>query len=71
MFDFDRSAGRGLMSAQRLIVFEHETALGNAPAHKLFGLVKVEKRVEVPRFFNDYAVTVGDAPAGVSVIEKV
>jgi CRISPR-associated protein Csd2 len=71
MFEFDRSAGRGLMSAQRLIVFEHETALGNAPAHKLFGLVKVEKCAEVSRSFNDYAVTVGDAPAGISVIEKI
>jgi hypothetical protein len=41
MFEFDRSAGRGLMNAQRLIVFEHETPLGNAPAHKLYGLVKL------------------------------
>src|SRR5258708_26937511 len=36
MFDHDRSASRGTMSPQKLIVFKHATALGNAPAHKLF-----------------------------------
>jgi len=70
-FEFDRSAGRGLMSAQRLIVFEHESALGNAPAYKLFDLVSVAKTVEVPRSFNDYAVSVGDAPAAVKIVEKI
>lgn len=43
MFDVDRSAARGLMSAQKLIIFKHDSILGNAPANKLFDLVKVEK----------------------------
>lgn len=44
MFDVDRSAARGLMSAQKLIVFKHDSILGNAPANKLFDLVKIEKK---------------------------
>ena len=59
MFDVDRSAARGLMSAQKLIVFKHDSVLGNAPANKLFDLVKVEKVCDgAPRAFNDYTVTI-------------
>ena len=59
MFDCDRSASRGLMSAQKLIVFRHESELGNAPANKLFDLVKVEKNTDAPaRSFEDYTITV-------------
>jgi len=36
MFDHDRSASRGTMAPQKLVVFKHQSALGNAPAHKLF-----------------------------------
>ena len=60
MFDQDRSASRGLMSAQKLFVFKHDSSLGNAAANKLFDLVRVEKKpgVEVPRKFSDYEVTI-------------
>lgn len=58
MFDVDRSAARGLMSAQKLIVFKHDSILGNAPANKLFDLVKIKKNTDVPRAFGDYDVTV-------------
>ena len=58
MFDVDRSAARGLMSAQKLIVFKHDSILGNAPANKLFDLVKIKKNTDVPRAFGDYEVTV-------------
>lgn len=60
MFDVDRSAARGLMSAQKLIVFKHDSVLGNAPANKLFDLVKTQKKpkVVVPRSFGDYDVNV-------------
>jgi CRISPR-associated protein Csd2 len=71
IFELDRSAGRGLMGARRLIVFEHESKLGNVPAHKLFELVRVAKTVEVPRSFNDYQVAIGEVPPGVTVIEKI
>lgn len=70
MFDVDRSAARGLMSAQRLIVFKHDSVLGNAPANKLFDLVKIEKNVvDAPRSFKDYTVSVDDKylPQGVSI----
>ena len=74
MFDVDRSAARGLMSAQKLIVFKHESALGNAPANKLFDLVKVKKVCDgAPRSFNDYTVTIDRAglPANVTVDELI
>ncbi len=74
MFDVDRSAARGLMSAQKLIVFKHESVLGNAPANKLFGLVKVEKICNgAPRKFGDYEVTIDTAnlPKGVNVEEMI
>jgi CRISPR-associated protein Csd2 len=70
-FELDRSAGRGLMSCQGLILFEHNSELGNAPAHKLFESVKITKRTEVPRSFSDYEVSIGKAPEGVTVRELV
>lgn len=75
MFDVDRSAARGLMSAQKLIVFRHESELGNAPANKLFDLVKVTRRsgVSTPRSFADYEVTVDSAslPENVKIEELI
>lgn len=74
MFDLDRSAARGLMSAQKLIVFRHASELGNAPANKLFDLVKVEKTTnDVPRSFKDYAVSINTSalPNGVTVEEFI
>jgi CRISPR-associated protein Csd2 len=69
MFEQDRSAARGMMACRGLYVFSHDNPLGNAPAHKLFERVEVERRagVEAPRAFGDYAVTVNDAelPTGV------
>lgn len=69
MFELDRSAARGLMSLQKLIVFEHDSQLGNAPSHKLFKLVDVKRRNESKpaRSFDDYEVTLGDAPVGVTL----
>ena len=70
MFDVDRSAARGLMSAQKLIVFKHDSILGNTPANKLFELVKVKKTCDgAPRSFGDYSVTIDEAglPANVTV----
>jgi len=75
MFDFDRSAARGVMSARRVIAFKHATALGSAPAHKLFDLVKIAKKpgVDVPRSYEDYEVTLDTAalPSGVTIEEWV
>ena len=55
MVDLDRSAARGMMSARRLIVFRHDSELGNAQAHRLF------ERVRVSRVHGGEAVPVGDA----------
>ena len=74
MFDVDRSAARGLMSAQKLIVFKHDSILGNAPANKLFELVKVEKVCDgAPRSFIDYSVTIDkeNAPSNVTIEELI
>jgi CRISPR-associated protein Csd2 len=73
LFDLDRSAARGLMSARALLVFEHATALGEAPAQHLFERVTVSKRtgVESPRCFADYEVSINreDWPDGVVLLE--
>ena len=78
MFEHDRSAARGLMATQKLIVFKHASALGNAPAHKLFDLVTVERRgseVEKEKparnFSTDYEIKIDHAhiPQGVELIE--
>ena len=74
MFDIDRSAARGLMSAQKLIVFRHDSELGNAPANKSFDLVHIEKTTDAaPRSFKDYKVTIDKehVPAGVTVEELI
>lgn len=74
MFDVDRSAARGLMSAQKLIVFKHDSVLGNAPANKLFDLVKVEKLCSgAPRSFKDYSITIDrdHVPVNVTIEELI
>ncbi|SEA61190.1 CRISPR-associated protein, Csd2 family [Desulfuromusa kysingii] len=74
MFEHDRSAARGMMSSRKLFVFKHDNKLGNAPAHQLFDLVTIKRKEgsEGPaRSFKDYAVTVGAAPSGVEIIEKL
>jgi CRISPR-associated protein Csd2 len=73
MFEHDRSAARGEMAARGLYVFEHRSALGDAPAHALFGLVEVRRREKEgggpARGFADYEVAVdrGAVPEGVTL----
>lgn len=71
MFEHDRSAARGLMSSRKLIVFEHNSALGNAPAYELFNRVKVERSGSdgPARSFSDYTVTLDEdnLPTGITV----
>lgn len=76
MFDHDHSAARGEMSAQKLMVFKHKDALGNAPSQKLFELVSVkpaEGRQGPPRSFADYDVVIDKdkLPEGVELIEML
>ncbi|GAB1432351.1 type I-C CRISPR-associated protein Cas7/Csd2 [Spirochaetota bacterium] len=60
MFEHDRSAARGLMSAQRLIIFEHNSLMGSAGAHTLFDKVKALRLGDSelpPRNFSEYKIT--------------
>ena len=74
MFEHDHSAARGMMATQKLVVFKHASALGNAHAHKLFEAVKVARKSEVavPRSFSDYTVAIDKTavPEGVEILEK-
>ena len=60
MFENDHSAARGNMAVRELIVFKHESELGNAPSYKLFERVQVAKKDprKAPRSYHDYQVTV-------------
>ena len=87
MFDHDRSAARGEMASRKLIVFRHENALGNAPAHLLFDRVKIGRNVDgqyrtiderldnisPARKFADYAIEIDreNLPAGIEVVERL
>lgn len=73
MFEHDRSAARGEMAVRKLIVFKHDNALGNAPAHALFDRVKIGRNIDgafrdlsdraidnhpPARTFNDYRIEI-------------
>ena len=83
MFENDRSAARGNMAVRKLVIFQHDSELGNAPAHRLFDAVKVMRKVggglvdlddvgtlsPARNFDRDYMVQVDEAaiPEGVKV----
>jgi len=75
MFEHDHSAARGKMATRKLIVFKHDSDLGNAPSHLLFDRITVARKPDViaPRSFSDYIVTINrnNLPAGVELIEKL
>ncbi|WP_370691448.1 type I-C CRISPR-associated protein Cas7/Csd2 [Methylicorpusculum sp.] len=74
MFEHDRSAARGEMAARKLVVFKHNDALGNVPAHVLFDRVKVERingEKDTPASsFNDYKISVDKADIKDVVIDE-
>jgi len=81
MFEHDHSAARGEMVARHLIAFKHASALGNAPAHRLFERVSVKRTkangsegiLPPARSFADYRVELDldDMPANVEAIELI
>lgn len=75
MFEHDRSAARGEMSSRKLVVFEHESMLGNAPAHRLFERVAITRNdpTSPARAFADYTVMVNTEglPPGITVHEMI
>lgn len=72
MFEHDHSAARGKMAVRELIVFRHDSELGNAPAWKLFESVSVKRKnpddTSPARSYYDYQVTVDTdhLPTGVT-----
>ena len=60
MFDHDRSAARGEMTARGLYIFQHSSQLGNAPAHSLFERVSAQLQdpSKPPRNFSDYQLNI-------------
>jgi CRISPR-associated protein Csd2 len=63
MFEHDRSAARGQMATRGLYVFEHDSELGNAPAHALFERLTVERQGDgVARDFAAYSVLFDGKP---------
>lgn len=60
-WESDRSASRGLMATRKLIIFTHDSILGNAPSHKLFERLSVCTHPEVaPRSFQDYTIVLNE-----------
>lgn len=64
MFDCDRSASRGEMAPQELLIFKHDSKLGNANAHRLFKRIEITPANEstVPRSVSDYSITFDGQP---------
>ena len=66
MFDHDRSAARGEMTMRGLFVFKHcgeddrQSMLGCAPAHRLFDLIRIDPKSEIPRAFDDFSISSAD-----------
>lgn len=75
MFEHDHAAARGKMAVRKLIIFKHDSELGNAQSHKLFELIKVKKidNDKPARCYNDYEVIINKdvSLSGVSIIEKL
>lgn len=72
MYEVDRSSSKGLMTTRKLIIFEHESKLGNSQAQSLFDLVKIRKKTEgSPRCYEDYNIEIesDNIPQGVIVKE--
>lgn len=72
MFENDESSARTNMSVKAVYRFTHEHELGNAPAWKLYDLIKAEPKKDYPRSFSDFDITVDEAhvPQGVT-LEKI
>lgn len=72
MFENDHSAARGKMAVRKLIIFKHDSELGNAPSHRTLDLVSVKRRdgVDTARSYSDYEVKINEAekPDGVTII---
>jgi len=68
-FEHDRAAARGEMNPRKLVIFKHDSHLGNELSGRLFDRVTVTKESELPRSKDDYKIDVdlGNLPTGIGV----
>ncbi len=72
-YEHDRAAARGLMNVRKLVIFKHESSLGNARSGELFDRVDIKLNAEsgLPRDYSDYTVEINrdNLPIGIEIIE--
>jgi CRISPR-associated protein Csd2 len=70
-FEHDRAAARGEMNPRKLVIFKHDSHLGNELSGRLFERVTVTKNSELPRKKEDYTIIVdkNNLPSGITVQE--
>ena len=70
-FENDRAAARGEMNPVKLVIFKHESHIGNDLAGRLFKRVSITRNSELPRKIEDYSIIVNkdNLPAGITVQE--
>lgn len=68
-FENDRAAARGEMNPVKLVVFKHESHLGNELSGRLFKRVSITRNSELPRKIEDYSIVVNKEklPLGITV----
>ena len=70
MFEEDHSAARGKMCMRKLIIFKHDSVLGNCPSHILFDKISITENTATPRKFSDYSISIDEEmPEGVKMIK--
>jgi CRISPR-associated protein Csd2 len=77
MFEHDHAAARGKMAVRKLIIFKHDSELGNVQSYKLFDAITIkhndESKGKPARAFSDYTITISKEaiPSSVTLIEKL
>ena len=76
MFEHDHSAARGMMATRGLYIFEHNSKMGNTPAHELFDRITIKRNDEnkPARSFTDYQVVINEnglKEKNVNLVRKV
>jgi CRISPR-associated protein Csd2 len=68
-FEHDRAAARGEMNPIKLVVFKHESHLGNELSGRLFKRVSITKNSDLPRKIEDYSIVIDKAnlPSGITL----
>jgi len=72
-FEHDRAAARGEMNPRKLIIFKHNSHLGNARSGELFERITIKKNADIPREWKNYDVKINkdNMPVGIEMIEKL